>query len=65
LKILISGGYNNTGISLAERFAGEEHDVTVIDSFEGSENSHFTNKKIKFYNLLNSSPQCEKIFGMA
>lgn len=65
MKILISGGYNNTGIHLAERFARDEHDVTVIDSFEGLESSQFTDKKIKIYNLLNSNPQCEKIFGAA
>ena len=63
MKILISGGCNNAGMGLAKRFAVEGQDVTVIDSFEDFDSGSFADKKIKFYKILNSSPQCEKIFG--
>jgi nucleoside-diphosphate-sugar epimerase len=63
LKVLISGGYNFIGSTLAARFIKEGHDVTVIDNLTQEEHGKAAREKHKFYNLLSSSPECEKIFG--
>jgi UDP-glucuronate decarboxylase len=63
LKILISGGYLRTGFTLAARFVKEGHEVTVIDNLSPGEHVRDAAEKFKFYNLLNSSPECEKVFG--
>ncbi len=63
MKILISGCYLYIGSTLAEKFASEGHEVTVIDKLASDENARNHAEKFKFYNLLSSSPECEKIFG--
>jgi UDP-glucuronate decarboxylase len=63
LKVLISGGYDFIGSSLAAMFLKEGHDVTVIDNLTHGKHRKTAGGKYKFYNLSSSSPECEKIFG--
>lgn len=63
LKILISGGYFHIGSTLAARFIKEGHEVTVIDNLAPGEYARDAAEKYKFYSLLNSSSECEKVFG--
>jgi UDP-glucuronate decarboxylase len=62
LKVLISGGYDFLGSTLAERFIKEGHNVTVIDNLASEEYVNRAREKLKFYKLSSSSPECEKIF---
>jgi len=62
LKVLISGGYNFIGSTLAARFIKEGYYVTVIDNLTEEESQKKAREKYKFYNLTSSSPECEKIF---
>lgn len=63
LKILISGGDFLAGSNLAARFIKDGHDVTVIDNLPPGDHAKGAAEKYKYYNLLNSSPECGKIFG--
>jgi UDP-glucuronate decarboxylase len=63
LKILISGGYFYLGSNLAARFIKEGHEVTVINNLAPVEYIKSSAEKYKFYNLLNSSAECEKVFN--
>jgi UDP-glucuronate decarboxylase len=63
LKVLISGGYDFMGSTLATRFIKEGHVVTVIDNLTYEEHGKAAREKYKLYNLSSSSPECEKIFG--
>lgn len=65
MKVLISGGYELIGSTLAARFIKEGHDVTVVDNIADSEQWEAVREKYKLYNLSGSSPECEKIFGPA
>lgn len=62
MKVLISGGYNFLGSTLAARFIKEGHNVTVIDKLTSEEYVKKAREKHKFYKLSSSSPECEKIF---
>ncbi|MCL4417437.1 MAG: NAD-dependent epimerase/dehydratase family protein [Actinobacteria bacterium] len=63
MKVLISGGYNFIGSDLAAKFIKEGHNVTVIDKLAKEEYERAAKEKYRFYNLSNSNPECEKIFG--
>ena len=63
MRVLISGGYNFIGSTLAATFIKEGHDVTVIDNLTHEEHGKAVEEKYKFYNLSSSSPECEKVFG--
>ncbi|MCL5071721.1 MAG: NAD-dependent epimerase/dehydratase family protein [Actinobacteria bacterium] len=63
MKVLISGGYNFIGSTLAAKFIKEGHNVTVIDKLNHEGYGRAARERYKFYNLSNSSPECEKIFG--
>jgi UDP-glucuronate decarboxylase len=63
LKVLISGGYNLIGSTLAARFVKEGHDVTVIDNLSHDKHGKTAEENYKFYNISSSSSECEKIFG--
>ena len=63
MRVLISGGYNFIGSTLAATFIKEGHDVTVIDNLTHEEHGKAVEEKYKFYNLSSSSPECEQVFG--